>query len=118
LNPTGSLRTLKATVEYSYQRTIGGAAGYFSTTGSSDALLYANTGGVGGSANGSPTSRGYILEADYLPWLNVKLQLQYVGYSKFNGAGTDYYTDESDATIVVSTILSIATLGVVIAVTR
>jgi hypothetical protein len=89
-NATGSLRTQKATVEYSYQRTIGGAVGYFSTSGSADALLYANTGGVGGSANGSPTSRGYILEANYLPWLNVKLQLQYVGYSKFNGAGTDY----------------------------
>jgi hypothetical protein len=35
-------------------------------------------------------SRGYITEINYLPWLNVKLQLQYVGYSKFNGAKTNY----------------------------
>jgi len=26
----------------------------------------------------------------YLPWLNTKLQLQYVGYDKFNGMRTNY----------------------------
>jgi hypothetical protein len=40
--------------------------------------------------SGSPASRGYTAEIDYLPWLNTKLQLQYVGYSKFNGGSTDY----------------------------
>jgi hypothetical protein len=69
---------------------IGGAIGLFSTTGSSDGLLYPSTGDVGGSVSGSPASRGYIAEIDYLPWLNTKLQLQYVGYSKFNGGSTDY----------------------------
>ena len=89
-NESNSLRTFKATAEYNYQRTIGGAAGLFDTTGSADALLYPNDGSVGGSANGSPQSRGYILELNYLPWLNTKLQLQYVGYTKFNGAKSDY----------------------------
>jgi len=89
-NPSDDLKTLKATVEYSYQRRIGGALGLFSTTGSTDALLYPNTGDVSGSASGNPASRGYIAEINYLPWLNTKLQLQYVGYSKFNGASTDY----------------------------
>jgi hypothetical protein len=89
-NPTNDLKTLKATVEYTYERMIGGAIGLFSTTGSSDGLLYPSTGDVGGSVSGSPASRGYIAEIDYLPWLNTKLQLQYVGYSKFNGGSTDY----------------------------
>ena len=45
---------------------------------------------MNGSVAGSPDSRGYILELDYLPFLNTKLSLQYVGYSTFNGGGTDY----------------------------
>jgi hypothetical protein len=89
-NSADDLRTFKATVEYSYQRMIGGALGVFTTTGSSDSLLYPSTGDPSGSANGNPASRGYIVEVDYLPWLNTKLQLQYVGYSKFNGASTNY----------------------------
>lgn len=89
-NPTNDLHTIKATAEYSYRRLIGGSAGVFSTSGSADPLLYANDGTVNGSLAGTPDSRGYILELDYLPFLNTKLQLQYVGYTKFNGAGTDY----------------------------
>jgi hypothetical protein len=89
-NTNDTLKTAKATVEYSYQRMIGGALGVFSTTGSSDALLYPTAGGVAGNANGSPANNGYIAEVNYLPWLNTKLQLQYVGYSKFNGAANNY----------------------------
>jgi hypothetical protein len=96
-NTSDSLGTTKATVEYSYQRMIGGALGVFSTTGSSDALLYPSAGGVAGNANGSPASRGFIAEVNYLPWLNTKLQLQYVGYSKFNGAATNYSGIERNA---------------------
>ena len=42
------------------------------------------------SANGSPNTSGFIAEINYLPWLNTKLQLQYVGYTKFDGAKTNY----------------------------
>ena len=42
------------------------------------------------SANGSPDTRGLIGEVNYLPWLNVKLSLQYTHYMKFNGAAGDY----------------------------
>lgn len=89
-NPTDDLHTVKATAEYSYRRLIGGAASLFSTSGSPDPLLYANDGTVNGSLAGTPDSRGYLLEVDYLPFLNTKFELQYVGYTKFNGAGTDY----------------------------
>jgi len=89
-NASDTLRTVKATAEYSYQRTLGTAFGLFATNGSSDALLYLNDGSVNGSVTGSPNSRGYIVELNYLPWLNTKLQVQYIGYSTFNGAGTNY----------------------------
>ncbi len=94
-NAHNDLKTLKLTGEYYYQRRIGGTVGYFSTTGSTDALLYAATpvGGtenIGASANNSPDSSGYILEVNYLPWLNTKLQAQYVGYEKFNGQKINY----------------------------
>jgi hypothetical protein len=88
-NAVNNLKTFKLTGEYTYQRRIGGSLGYFSTTGSTDALLYAPA-QVTGSANNSPNSNGYIAEVNYLPWLNTKLQLQYIGYEKFNGLKTNY----------------------------
>jgi hypothetical protein len=84
-----NLKTLKLTGEYSYRRKIGGSLGYFNTTGSTDMTLYAAA-PVVGSANNSPNTNGYIAELNYLPWLNVKLQIQYVGYEKFNGLKLNY----------------------------
>ena len=98
-NPTNDLKTFKLAGEYYYQRTIGGSVGFFSTTGSSDSGLYPATQvvsgvttpiAVNGSANNSPSSRGEVLELNYLPWLNAKLQLQYTRYSKFNGGSSNY----------------------------
>ena len=92
-NPSDSLKTLKLTGEYSYQRTIGGSLGFFNTSGSTDALLYPADPvalQVVGSIANKPDSRGYVAEANYLPWLNIKLQLQYVRYSKFNGLANNY----------------------------
>lgn len=83
-NTDNNLKTYKLMGEYYYHRKIGGSIGYFSTSGSADPLLYAPA-PVSGSANGSPDTSGYILEVNYLPWLNTKLQAQYVGYQKFNG---------------------------------
>jgi hypothetical protein len=88
-NSSDTLNTAKLAVNYYYRRKIGGSVGFFNTTGSTDVGLYA-PGAVGGSANGSPSSRGYIFDVNYLPFLNVKLQLQYVAYSKFNGGSSNY----------------------------
>jgi hypothetical protein len=88
-NASDTLKTFKLTGEYSYQRHIGGSLGYFRTSGSADSVLYAAA-PVTGSANSSPNTNGYIAEVNYLPWLNLKLQLQYVGYQKFNGLKTNY----------------------------
>src|SRR3984893_18662740 len=54
-NTHNNLKTLKLTGEYYYQRRIGGVVGYFSTTGSSDATLYAPA-SVTGSANNAPAT--------------------------------------------------------------
>jgi hypothetical protein len=88
-NDKNHLNTVKATGEYYYKRLIGGTVSHFSTTGGSDPVLYAPA-AVVGSANGSPNTNGYILEVDYLPWLNTKLQAQYIDYQKFNGGTTNY----------------------------
>jgi hypothetical protein len=82
-NNRNTLNTTKLTGEYYYQRRLGGSTAYFDIMGTSDALLYP-TAPVTGSATNSPNSNSYILEVDYLPWLNTKLQAQYVGYQKFN----------------------------------
>lgn len=95
-NAGNTLKTSKLTGEYSYQRRIGGSLGYFSTTGSNDNILY-SAAQVVGSANGTPDSSGYIAELNYLPWLNTKLQLQYVGYEKFNGLKMNYDGSGRDA---------------------
>jgi hypothetical protein len=88
-NASNTLKTFKLAGEYSYQRMIGGSLGFFNTTGSTDTLLYAQA-PVGGSLANNPDSRGYIAEVNYLPFLNTKLQLQYVRYAKFNGMSNNY----------------------------
>lgn len=68
----------------------GATLGYFKTTGTVDAGLYPNTGDIYGSANGSPDSRGAIVELAWLPWLNTKFGAQYTAYTLFNGGNKNY----------------------------
>jgi len=93
-NPRDTLTTTRLWATYYYRRHVGGTVGYFSTTGSTDGGLYAPnpTGGPGviSSANGSPDTRGWMAEVNYLPWLNVKLSAQYTWYRKFNGGDSNY----------------------------
>jgi hypothetical protein len=94
-NRTDDLTTDRIWGTYYYQRAYGGSLGWFSSTGSTDGGLYPGPTsltdpGVVTSANGSPDTDGFVGEVDYLPWLNVKLSLQYTHYAKFNGAGTNY----------------------------
>jgi len=88
-NSSDTLDSFQLSGEYYYQRRLGAALGYFSVNGSADSLLYAPA-AVGGSVTNRPDSRGEVVELNYLPWLNAKLQLQYTVYSKFNGGKSDY----------------------------
>ena len=88
-NPTDDLSSSQLKATYYYEHQYGVTLSRFSLKGSADATLYPS-GAVSGSGSGSPDSRGYILEADYLPVQNVRLMLQYTGYTKFNGGGSGY----------------------------
>lgn len=91
-NPNNDLTTVRFNANYYYRRKYGGTLSLFSTTGSVDSLLYAAGAapGVVTSANGSPNTKGWIAEFNYLPWLNTKISAQYTGYTKFNGGGANY----------------------------
>ena len=94
-NSFNSLHSFHIKGTYYYKQMIGLTAGYFNLQGSSDSLLFGDV-----SANNSPNSAGWTLELDYIPfnyggpafwpWLNMKLGLQYIRYSKFDGASTNY----------------------------
>jgi hypothetical protein len=95
-NPSDKLDTFRINANYYYRSswgTLGGTVSHFSTTGDKDTGLYAPA-SVTGSVTGSPDSRGFILQADYVLKDRYKLALQYIIYDKFNGATTNY--DGSD----------------------
>jgi len=93
------LDQLNISGQYAYQQTYAVTLAYFDTWGNSNEALYA-PGAWFGSANGSPDSRGYIVQLECIPfgkftslarpWLNVRFGLQYTGYTRFNGGTTDY----------------------------
>ena len=94
-NPDGTLKTLRADVLYHFQRKWGGGLQYFQTRGSSDDLLYNTGDALFGSASGSPNSKGYVAQLNYLPWNNLKLSLRYTAYTQFSGAKSDYMPGRS-----------------------
>ena len=89
-NTSNDLKTLRIGGSYYYHRKYGAALGYFSTTGSSDDLLYPQGDPVTGFANSKPDSDGWSMELDWVPYENTKFALQYTAYNKFNGGGSNY----------------------------
>ena len=95
-NLNDQLHSFNAKATYSYQQTYYGTLAYNRLMGSGDPALYGSTSPI---AN-SPNTDSWTIEADYMPfnhggpgfwpWLNMKLGLQYVWYTKFNGATTNY----------------------------
>jgi hypothetical protein len=83
------LNTVQANAEYHFGNRISATGGLFHITGTADPLLFAQA-SVSGSANGSPASTGYIANLSWWPQQNVGLIAQYTGYTRFNGAGTNY----------------------------
>lgn len=93
------LNTLNISGQYAYRQTYSLTLAYFNGSGSSNATLYA-PGKWFGSANGSPNSRGYNVQLEYIPFgkvdsfakplLNLRLGLQFTGYLRFNGGDANY----------------------------
>jgi hypothetical protein len=101
-NASDNLYTFKLNGHYWYQHKIGGGIGLFDYRGDTDTMKYGM--GMGASAmdnaSGSPDTRGWIAEANWLPLenrQNVKLGLRYTAYTKFNGAGSNYNGGGRDA---------------------
>jgi len=83
------LNTVLANAEYHFGNKVTGSFGWFNTTGTADPMLYPS-GPLSGNFNGDPRSGGYIANVSYWPWQNLQLGAQYTGYTRFNGASTNY----------------------------
>ncbi len=88
-NVENGLNVFNTDLTYNFPEYVSLSVGYFSTTGSSDILLYA-PGQVKGSHNNIPNSNGEIIQLTFLPWMNTQFAIQYNMYSKFNGGDTNY----------------------------
>ncbi len=84
------LNTFMANAEYHFGNRYTGTFGWFITQGTADCALYGPCPVGGGNPNGDPRSAGYIANVSYWPWQNLQLAFQYTGYTRFNGAATDY----------------------------
>ena len=84
-----TLSTFRTSLSFEPSLRYALTAGYFQTTGTSDAVIFAPA-SVTGSRTGSPNSRGEIGELTVNPWENTRFGAQYVIYNLFNGASNDY----------------------------
>ena len=96
---SNSLDFFEADVSYVINQTWVPTVAVFNTNGSSNPLLF-TPGEIYGSASGSPTTGGYTLRFEYVPfgkvgsfaspWVNLRLGAQYTGYWRFNGGSSNY----------------------------
>ena len=89
-NVSDRLNTFRADVHYYYRRTWGGGFQWFRTGGTVDQMKYNMGDPLMGSTNGSPDTKGWVGELNYLPWQNIKLAIRYTDFLQFNGAGSNY----------------------------
>ena len=83
------LNAFNTNAEYHFGNRYSTAFGWFTTTGTTDPLLFTQA-EVTGSANGSPQSAGYTANFSVWPIQNLDLAFQYTGYTRFNGMATNY----------------------------
>lgn len=94
-----SLNSTTFNASYYFKNTYGLNFGWFNVSGGRDPSFYAPEPDFG-SANGSPSSRGEVLQADWTPfgkpdswkqpWANMRLGVQYTHYDQLNGASSNY----------------------------
>lgn len=93
-NKHGHLNELKLNTSYNFRQTWGASAGYFKTTGDSDATLYSS------NTRTRPNTEGGVFQLDWTPfgkedswgspWANLRLGAQYTAFSKYNGSSHNY----------------------------
>lgn len=92
-------KSYNVNASYYLDRKYGLTAGVFGITGTRDFTLYAPA-QDSGSLNGKPDTTGYVLQADWTPfggpkswgkpYANLRMGVQYTGYTKFNGSSSNY----------------------------
>ena len=97
--PSSGLNQLNMNATYYYMNTYGATLGWQYTWGTANPLLFPPA-PVTGSRNGKPNSNAFIVEADWIPFgkedswarpfVNLKIGLQYVAYTMFNGSTRNY----------------------------
>jgi len=98
-SPSEHLDQVRLDVSYVFQQTWSAGVGLFDVRGAADPTLY-SAAPLTGSNNGSPNSRGYILQLEAIPlgkmsswgrpWVNIRLGVQFTGYLRFNGGVSNY----------------------------
>jgi hypothetical protein len=87
------LSDIRADVSYYWRNKLGATVGVFDTFGSANPTLYA------GNRSFRPDSSGLILQLDATPFgdrpqprrrLNLRVGVQYMIYTQFNGSGTNF----------------------------
>jgi hypothetical protein len=108
-NPSDTTNTFRAKLTYVYQAKYGASGSFFNVSGTSNTLNqtagYDSNGQitstdplgtgitsarVAGNLAGNPGTRGYVVEGFWTPWQYLRIGVQYTGYTKFNGAATNY----------------------------
>ena len=82
-NKTDRFDSVNVIASYYWHRKLGGSLQFTNISGSSDPLYL-------GTVSGNSNSSWGTAEIDYLPWLNVKIGLQYTAYMRFDGTMTNY----------------------------
>ncbi len=98
--PNYSMDQVRLNASYWYRNTYGITLGWQNTWGPANPALYTTGSTVTNSANGKPNSNAFIIEGDWVPfgkqdswlspWANLKLGIQYVAYTQFNGGTKNY----------------------------
>jgi len=90
-NKNDSLTMFRGGASWSWGGNVVPGVQYFQMTGSPDPIRL-------GTLTGSPDSKGFVGEIDYVPtddarsplnWFNARLSLQFVAYSEFDGLNRD-----------------------------
>jgi hypothetical protein len=95
--------TVRAKMTYVYQARYGGSLGMFNQTGSMSTARQTSgydpatgtittdlSSPVSGNLSGNPGTRGYTLEAFFMPIQYMRLGAQYTGFARYNGASQNY----------------------------
>jgi hypothetical protein len=91
--------SIRMNASYWYDNTYGVTVGWQGLWGPANPVLY-GPGSLTGSNNSKPSSNAFSIEADWVPFgkedswarpfANLKLGIQYIAYTQFNGGGNNY----------------------------